>query len=120
MVEEWEKESGIRVSRSAIAMAMRLHDVTPAHPRPRYDDMLPWHVKVEHALHSDAQLLRLEGRRRSGAKIPPRKLQWLTGWKTRLMDADAVIHYDPNTESGFFWVKRESSDDDIIRRPDHT
>lgn len=116
-MDAWERESGMRVSRSAIAMAMSRWDVPSAKPRPRYEDMLPWHVKAEHRLNAQARLLRLEGRRRKGGHLTSRELNWLTTWREELAAANAVIVYDPDTSEGFFWVVREPMDDDVIRRP---
>lgn len=117
MVDEWERESGMRVSRSAIAMAMQRADIPAAKPRPRYEDMLPWHVRGEHRLNAQARLLRLEGRRRKGGHLTDRELHWLTTWREELAAANAVIVYEPDTEEGFFWVVRTGADSDIIRRP---
>jgi hypothetical protein len=117
MVDAWEQESGMRVSRSAIAMAMQRADVPAAKPRPRYEDMLPWHVRGEHRLNAQARLLRLEGRRRKGGHLTSRELNWLTTWREELAAANAVIVYEPDTEEGFFWVVRNDTDTDIIRRP---
>lgn len=117
MVEAWERESGIRVSRSAIAMAMRRHGVEAAKPRPRYEEMLPWHVLDEHKYNAQARLLRLEGRRRKGGKLNSRELQWLTTWRRELETHNAVVIYDPDTEEGFHWVQRTAADNDLIRRP---
>jgi hypothetical protein len=117
MVAAWEKESGVRVSRSAIAMAMHRHGVEAAKPRPRYEDTLPWHVLDEHKYNSQARLLRLEGRRRKGGKLNDKELHWLTTWRRELEAHNAVIMYDPDTEDGFHWVTRQASDDDIVRRP---
>lgn len=117
MVDAWENESDIRVSRSAIAMAMRRWGVDAAKPRPRYEDMLPWHVLDEHKYNSQARLLRLEGRRRKGGKLNDKELGWLTTWRRELDAANAVIMYDPQTEEGFHWVPRLPTDNDIIRRP---
>lgn len=117
MVAAWEKESGVRVSRSAIAMAMHRHGVPAAKPRPRYEEMLPWHVLDVHKYNTQARLLRLEGRRRNGNKLNDRELQWLTTWRRELEAHNAVVMYDPDTEEGFHWVARLASDTDIIRRP---
>lgn len=117
MVDAWERESGVRVSRSAIAMAMHRHGVQAAKPRPRYEDMLPWHVLDVHKYNSQARLLRLEGRRREGNKLNKKELQWLTTWRRELEAHNAVVMYDPDTEEGFHWVTRIESDDDIVRRP---
>lgn len=118
MVEEWERESSIRVSRSAIAMAMAREGIPAQKPRPRYEDMLPWHVRSEHRMNAQARLLRLEGRRRKGGHLTDRELAWLTTWREELAAANAVIVYEPNTEEGFFWVVRTDADTDIIRRPE--
>lgn len=120
MVDAWEEESGVRVTRSAIAMAMSRNGVKASKPRPRYEDMLPWHVLDEHKYNSQARLLRLEGRRRKGGKLNERELQWLTTWKRELGVHNAVVIYDPDTEEGFHWVQRLASDDDLIRRPDQS
>lgn len=118
MVETWEGESGVRVSRSAIAMAMLRNGVSAAKPRPRYEEMLPWHVLDEHKYNSQARLLRLEGRRRTGGSLNAKELQWLTTWRRELESHNAVVTYDPDTEEGFHWVARTDADDDIIRRPE--
>lgn len=120
MVNAWEKESGVRVSRSAIAMAMRRQEVEAANPRPRYEDMLPWHVLDAHKYNTQARLLRLEGRRRQGRSLNSKELQWLTTWRRELEAHNAVVIYDPETEEGFHWVTRLDSDQDIIRRPDQS
>jgi hypothetical protein len=117
MVAAWEEESGVRVSRSAIAMAMHRHGVEAARPRPRYEDTLPWHVLDEHKYNAQARLLRLEGRRRQGRALNAKELQWLTTWRRELEAHNAVVMYDPQTEEGFHWVTRQESDVDIIRRP---
>lgn len=117
MVEAWEEESGVQVSRSAIAMAMSRHGVEAAKPRPRYEDTLPWHVLDEHKYNSQARLLRLEGRRRQGRSLNSKELQWLTTWRRELEAHNAVVIYDPETEDGFHWVQRTEADDDVIRRP---
>lgn len=117
MVELWEKESGIRVTRSAIAMAMQRAEIGSAKPRPRYEDMLPWRVTKEHRMATDARLLRMEARRRRGEKLSHRDLTWLTHWREELEAQNAVITYDPATEQGFWWVPKQEGDDDLIRRP---
>lgn len=87
-----------------------------AHPRPRYEDMLPWTVVEEHRMHYDARMLRLEGRRRKGGKLSDSDKQKLTHWRQLLDESNAVIVYDAKTPEGFHWVHRRDDDDDIIRR----
>ena len=118
IVDAWEAKTGVRVSRSAIAMAKARYGLeTVGHTRPRYEDTVPWRVRVEHTLHNDARMLRLEGRRRQGRRLTEKELRWLEAWLRDLREADAVVHYDPYTEEGFWWMRREPEDDDIVRRP---
>lgn len=117
IAEAWEKDSGIRVGRSAIAMAIERYGLHSAHPRPRYEETLPWVVSTDHRMAWDARMLRLEGRRRQGKKLTEDELRWLTQWKEQLDAQNAVVMYHPGTVDGFFWVAREETDDDLIRRP---
>lgn len=117
IVDAWEKKTGVRVSRSAVAMAISRYGLQSAHPRPRHEDLLPWHVKDEHKHNIEARMLRMEGRRRKGLPLSKKNLDWLTKWRELLEIEQAVVHYDPDTVEGFHWVKRKPSDDDIIRRP---
>lgn len=117
IAEAWEEDSGTRVSRSAIGMAIKRFGLGSAKPRPRYEDMLPWVVSNEHAMAYDARMLRLEARRRQGGEISEHWLKALTGWRRQLDEQNAVITYYSDTPEGFFWIPREDGDDDIIRRP---
>lgn len=117
IVDAWEKDSGVRVSRSAIAMAIERNSLSSAHQRPEYTDLLPWRVAAEHRWHYDARMLRLEGRRRAGRKLTEREGTFLDRWKNELLEASAVIHYERDTEDGFFWVPRlPEHGDDLIDR----
>src|SRR5688500_2302177 len=77
MKELWQEESGHNLSRSAIAVAMNRFGLTAGKPRRRYEDMLPWKVKSEHTMNSEARLLWMESRRRKGEALSHRKLKWL-------------------------------------------
>lgn len=117
MVAAWEKESGVRISRSTIAMAMRRYDIEAHHPYTRNGELIPWKLAPQHRMASDARLLRLEGRRRRGEELKERDLRWLSGWLNRLREADAVVTYHPDTVEGFHWTPRKPDDTDIIRLP---
>lgn len=118
IVDAWEQESGFRVSRSAIAMAIERYDLKSAHPRPRYEDLLPWTVAVEHRQHIDARMLRLEGRRRAGQRLSESEARWLQQWKDDLERVGGVVHYERDTDEGFFWIPREKEHgDELIARP---
>ncbi|MCW2843333.1 MAG: Pirin domain protein [Nocardioides sp.] len=117
IVEAYEKDTGVRVSRSAIAMAIGRYELKSSRPRPRYMETLPWTVLPEHRDHTDARMLRLEGRRREGGSLTVKELRWLQTWLETLNARNAVVDYNPRTKQGFWWVPREETDDDIVRRP---
>ncbi|MFE9924253.1 hypothetical protein ACFYQA_22525 [Streptomyces sp. NPDC005774] len=83
----------------------------------RNDDLIPWFVKEEHRWAYPLAMLRAEGRHREG-KATQDDLNRLASWKEMLEEHNVVVHYDPDTEDGFFYIPRESTDDDIIRRPE--
>ena len=118
IVDQWERDSGVRVSRSAIGMAIGRYDLASSEPRPRYEDTLPWHVRLEHRNHNDARMLRLEGRRRTGRKLNEKEARLLAEWRRLLEERHAVVAYDGDTEQGFWWLRRTAQDDDIVRRND--
>lgn len=117
IAEQYEKDTGIRVTRSAIGMAIKRYDLESSRPRPRYMEMLPWRVAEQHRMANDARMLRLEGRRREGGVLTDKELRLLEGWLEALEEKNAVITYNPRTKRGFWWVDRTESDDDVIRRP---
>jgi hypothetical protein len=83
----------------------------------RDDDLIPWDVKRVHRWAYPLAMLRLEARRRAGFELRPDDQHRLASWLEGLGADDAVVYYDPDTEEGFFYVPREPSDDDLIRRP---
>lgn len=120
IVEAWEEDSSKRVSRSAIAMAIERYGLKSSKPRPRYEDMIPWTVKTEHASRRDVEYLRAEGRRRKGEALSEKEARRLTEWKKLLKEKGAVVTYNPDSEQGFFWVPFDPEKDapgDLIRRP---
>lgn len=81
--------------------------------------LIPWEVKPEHRINHILNMLRSEGRRRGGQEVAPRTLAKLEAWLAGLAADDAVAHYDPDTEQGWWIVKRRPGiDTDIIRKPD--
>lgn len=86
----------------------------------RDTQLIPWAVREEHRWDAILSNLRVEARVRAGTN--PDALDYVrrTNWeafKRELMATNTVVHYDPDTEQGFFFVPREEQDDDIIRRP---
>ena len=116
IVDEWEKDSGIKVSRSAIGMAIKRYELESATPRPRFEDLLPWRVAEDHRMHYDARMLRLEGRRRRGLALTDEHKKMLTAWLLRVKESNVVVTYQPETHEGFRWVERQESDGDSLIR----
>lgn len=83
----------------------------------RNDDLIPWFVKEEHRWAYPLAMLRVEGRRRAGRELRDVDEHRLESFLAKLAEENAVVHYDPDTEEGFFLVPRGAQDDDIIRRP---
>lgn len=83
----------------------------------RDDDLIPWFVKEEHRWAYPLVMLRTEARRRAGHPVTKPDQSRLATWKQMLEEENAVVHYDPDTEEGFFYVPRQPEDDDLIHRP---
>jgi hypothetical protein len=62
-------------------------------------------------------MLRAEARRRAGKDLTETDQNRLKNWMEMIKEEDAVVHYDPDTEEGFFYVPRQEGDDDLIHRP---
>ena len=83
----------------------------------RTDDLIPWPVRREHRYRYAIMMLRAEAKRRQGKPLTDIEQRRLERWLAWLRENNAVVHYDPDTEQGWWYVPREPSDDDIIRRP---
>lgn len=90
--------------------------------RPRHEDLLPWRVKSEHTYMYIPKLLRWESRLRAGEAVHPGDQRKVELFKQRLANAfpnGGVVHYDPDTDQGWWIVERRPGiDNDIIRNPD--
>jgi hypothetical protein len=84
----------------------------------RDDNLIPWAVEEKHRFRYEVIMLRLEARVRDGQELPDREAKKLRSWLADLEEKNAVVHYDPETEQGFFLVPREEQDTDIIREPE--
>ncbi|MGC4928089.1 hypothetical protein [Streptomyces sp. DT117] len=115
IVAQYKKKYNVETSISMWANYRRRNGL----PRriTRDDDLIPWHVEERHRWRYDLIMLRLEARRRDGAELSPRDAQRLDSWQASVKEAGAVVHYDPDTEAGFFWIPRAEDDTDIIRKP---
>jgi hypothetical protein len=116
IVDRLRQEDGIEVTSSAISVFRSRHGLPPAPGR--HDDLIPWRVKREHASLWAAKVLRWESRRRSGETLNERAQRRLDAFLQRLVNEDAVVHYEPESAEGFWLVpRRHGVDADIIRDP---
>ncbi|AWN07548.1 immunity repressor [Streptomyces phage Goby] len=115
MVEEYKRKYNIETVPSLWGNFRRRRGL----PRRivRDDDLIPWLIKEEHRWLYPLAMLRVEARLRAGAKVSELELSRVTNWKQMLEEENAVVHYDPDTEDGFFYVPRQPDDDDIIHKP---
>lgn len=112
----WEQDQ-VRVSRSTVAAALTRAGLTD---RVRYDDMIPWRVKLEHCSHHLLNILRAAAREARGVDVSPALQRQLDSFRKRQEAEDCVIAYVPDTEQGWFLVKRREAplDRGFIRDPD--
>jgi len=115
MTEEYERKYNITMTGSAWGNFRRRKGI--ARRITRDDDLIPWLVKREHRWNYDLAMLRAEARRRAGRPLKPHVEERLESWLRTLHEADAVVHYDPETADGFHLVKREKGDTDLIHEP---
>lgn len=83
----------------------------------RDDELIPWAVKEEHRWAYPLQMLRLEARARAGQPVREADATRHANFVAMLEDEGLVVDYDPESPQGFSYVKRETQDTDIVRRP---
>jgi hypothetical protein len=115
MVEEYKRKYNIETVPSMWGNFRRRRGL----PRRivRDDELIPWFVNEEHRWAYPLAMLRIAARDRAGAKLSDLERTRLKNWLAMLEEENAVVHYDPDTEDGFFYVPRQPGDEDIIHKP---
>lgn len=115
------EDMGIEATQSAISMLKMRHASGKAEEVMRTRqraDLVPWRLRPEHRQLHAAKMLRAKSRLDRGETISAVQQRQLDTWLAGLEADNAVIHYDPETEQGFWRVeKREGVDTTIIRDP---
>lgn len=115
MSDRWFEESGERLSRQGINRVVRLYDLRPR--LERFDDMIPWTVKAEHAGHWYHRLLYVAARLRRGLPVEDK---WRKSWenfKEDHLDAEGmVIAYLPDSPEGFYLTPARDGEEIITLR----
>jgi hypothetical protein len=115
MSERHLEKYGVKITPTAFANFRARHGLKRRIARST--NLIPWAVKPEHQMRYMVQMLRCEARLREGRDISETEQHKLDLFKGRLRDEDAVVHYEPDTEQGFFLVAREEYDEDMVRMP---
>lgn len=84
----------------------------------RDDELIPWAVNLEHRHDYPILMLRKEARRRAGMELSPEDEHAVNAWLEGMKRDNVVLHYDGETDKGWFYVEpRAGIDTDIIRVP---
>lgn len=102
------KETGNVVSRSSVSAAA--HRAGFTRDTPRHSEEVPWKVRPKHMRDYAVRMLRVYARQRAGLDLTPGDEKRLEAWMQRLINDNAVVAYDPNSEYGFFYVERSPED----------
>jgi hypothetical protein len=117
MVEEYKRKYNIEMVPSSFSNFRRRRGLERRSVR--NDDLIPWAVDVKHRWKNHIVMLRAEARRREGKPLNAQAARALVSWLASMKEQDLVVHYDPNTEEGFFYVpRRKDVDFDLIRVPE--
>ncbi|MFG3421255.1 hypothetical protein ACIBTZ_13125 [Micromonospora sp. NPDC049460] len=117
MVEEYRRKYGIETVPSLWGNFRRRRGLQRRTTRD--DDLIPWLLKDEHRWLFPIRMLRTEARRRAGKQLREEDRVKLDAWLKRLARENIVLHYDPDTDEGWFYVpRRPGIDTDLIRVPE--
>ena len=108
IADEVSKETGVKVGRSAVSVA--LHRYGLAGSAPRYKEYLPWRVKTEHIRAYPARMLRLMGRKAAGKDLNEVDAKLLENWLEMLNRERLIVAYAPEDEQGFHYIDRKFKD----------
>lgn len=117
IVDRIREETGQEVSRSSVSAALSRAGFTH---RVRYDDEIPWpRISVDHNTAFPLFMLRTQARINRGLPVKPRDAERLEEWKKELTEKKLVVHYEPRSPQGFFYVEaRPGVDTGLVRVPD--
>jgi hypothetical protein len=119
IIDQYEQKYNLRITTSAIGNWR--HRLALPRRHERNVTLVPWTVKPEHRYRHALAMLRAEARSRLGEPLSDIQALRLARWREFMADENCVVHYDPDTEDGFFYVaRRDGVDTDYIREPDQS
>ncbi|GAA3232220.1 hypothetical protein ACFP63_16570 [Oerskovia jenensis] len=107
---------GIEVTTEALIMWRKRRglDRNPVSPK-----RIPWKLRPEHVNTVEAQAIRAYYGREDGLAVDKERTRILASMERRLYPRGLVIHYDPDTERGWWAVPaRPGVDLGLVREPD--
>lgn len=113
-------DMGIETSQSAVSMLKARHATGAREAAMRTvtrAELIPWKLQPQHRQLHAAKMLRAKSRLDRGEGVGDIQRRQLETWLAGLEADQACIHYDPETEQGFWRVPRRSGIDGIIRDP---
>lgn len=117
MTEEYLRKYNVEMSPSAWGNFRRRRGLTRRITRD--DDLIPWEVNREHRWAWPINMLRQEARRRAGHQLTDKMAANVDAWLAGMERDGTVLHYDGDTDEGWFYVpRRPGIDKDIIRVPE--
>lgn len=105
IVEKVYEDTGVRLSRSTISVAIGRAGLTSQN---RYTEEIPWTVATKYLRQYQVKMLRVLGRRRAGLEVTDVENNRLDSWLAKLERENAVVVYDPNR--GFGYAERVATD----------
>ncbi|MEU0674456.1 hypothetical protein ABZ330_16450 [Streptomyces sp. NPDC006172] len=115
MIEEYKRKYNIDTVASMWGNFRRRRGLDPRIVRDT--ELIPWDIAPEHRWKYPIAMLRLEARVKAGTKLTEDERGRLASWREMLAEENAVVHYDPETEDGFFYVPRQEGDHELIHPP---
>lgn len=112
MARRVEEQTGERVNPATIGAALSRAGLTD---RVRYDDVIPWHVKVEHNYSYVLTMLRYFARRKHNLGLTDEQESRLDSWLATMKEQNAIVVYRPNSPDGFYYVPRRKGERGLIR-----
>ncbi|QXT63440.1 hypothetical protein [Tessaracoccus palaemonis] len=77
---------------------------------------LPWRIRHDHRMKTESAMAWAYAREQAGMPVRLETLARYQAWKTYIQSHGWVLHYDPNTEQGFFLVDaRPGIDKGVVR-----
>lgn len=108
MAERVFEETGNRVTRVAISVALQRYGLTAS--AKRYDSTIPWRVREGHARAYPVRMLRLLGRRIEGLELTKHETTILDQWLAELDEQNLIVAYDYESDQGFVYIDRKYKD----------